>query len=179
MPATISITRAPVLTLWAAVVAERLGHSRDEALTLGRAVAGMNAQAKAVHLGLREATPPGEKGRRRAAAGPQSVELLGRAVPVVRTPRGLRAAKDGKPESAEAVERYLAGKFGDSLAEVRSAMTALAARFTPAELAESAYALYEKFRPEIPAGTRGWGAKGVLDVAGLAKLKPRAAAKRS
>jgi len=40
---TIYINRAPVLTLWAAVVAERLGFSRDEALTLGRAVAGLNA----------------------------------------------------------------------------------------------------------------------------------------
>ena len=36
---TIYINRAPVLTLWAAVVAERLGFRRDEALTLGRAVA--------------------------------------------------------------------------------------------------------------------------------------------
>ena len=40
---TIYINRAPVFTLWAAVVAERLGFRRDEALTLGRAVAGLNA----------------------------------------------------------------------------------------------------------------------------------------
>jgi hypothetical protein len=31
---TITINRAPVLTLWATVVAERLGFDRDEALTL-------------------------------------------------------------------------------------------------------------------------------------------------
>jgi hypothetical protein len=37
---TISINRAPVLTLWTAVVAQRLGFDEDEALTLGRAVAG-------------------------------------------------------------------------------------------------------------------------------------------
>jgi hypothetical protein len=173
MTGTITINRAPVLTLWAAVVAERLGYSRNEALTLGRAMAGMNAQAKAVHLGLREPTPPGERAPKRATSGQQAVELLGRAVPVLRTPKGLRAAKDGKPESADAVERYLAGKFGDSLDGARSAMTALAARFTPDELAANAYALYERFRPEIPAGTRGWGAKGVLDLAALAQLKPR------
>src|ERR1044072_8538772 len=100
MPATISINRAPVLTLWAAVVAERLRAWGDEALTLGRAVAGMNAQAKAVHLGLREATPPGEKGRRRAAAGPQSVELLRRAGSLVRAPPGPRAAKAGQAQAA-------------------------------------------------------------------------------
>jgi hypothetical protein len=40
---TISINRATVLTLWAAVVAQRLGFAEDEALTLGRAVAGLNA----------------------------------------------------------------------------------------------------------------------------------------
>ena len=34
--------RAAVLTLWAAVVAERLGFDRNEALTLGRAVARLN-----------------------------------------------------------------------------------------------------------------------------------------
>ncbi|MCL4395818.1 MAG: hypothetical protein M1482_13625 [Chloroflexi bacterium] len=32
------INRAPVLTLWAVIVAERLGYERDEALTLGKAL---------------------------------------------------------------------------------------------------------------------------------------------
>ena len=36
---TILINRAPVLTLWAAVVAERLGFTWAEALSLGKAVA--------------------------------------------------------------------------------------------------------------------------------------------
>ena len=40
---TISINRAPVLTLWAAVVAQGLGFDEDESLTLGKAVAGLNA----------------------------------------------------------------------------------------------------------------------------------------
>ena len=53
---TIYINRAPVLTLWAAVVAERLGFRRDEALTLGRAVAGLNAYSKEVSLGLDSCT---------------------------------------------------------------------------------------------------------------------------
>lgn len=39
---TVAINRAPVLTLWAAIVAERLGFDWEEALTLGRAVAGLN-----------------------------------------------------------------------------------------------------------------------------------------
>jgi hypothetical protein len=39
----ILINRAPVLTLWATTVAERLGFEPDEALSLGKAVAGLNA----------------------------------------------------------------------------------------------------------------------------------------
>ena len=35
---TIQVNRAPVLTLWATVVAERLGFDHDAAQTLGRAV---------------------------------------------------------------------------------------------------------------------------------------------
>jgi len=80
------VNRAPVLTLWAAVVAEALGFERDEALSLGRTVAGLNAYSKGVSLGLFQATPR----------------------------------------------------------EVK-------------ERAEKAYALYEKFRPEIPPGKKGWG----------------------
>ncbi len=42
----IRINRAPVLTLWAAVVAERFGFNHDEALSLGKALAGLNAQSE-------------------------------------------------------------------------------------------------------------------------------------
>src|SRR5262245_50186635 len=104
------------MTLWAAVVAERLGYTRDEALTLGRAVAGMNAQAKALRVGLREPADPRAKPKRKGGSEPEVVSLLGRAVPVVQTAEGLRSvSKAGKPDSPEAVERYLAGKFGDAL----------------------------------------------------------------
>jgi hypothetical protein len=48
------VNRAPVLTLWAAVVAERLGHPADTALTLGRAVAGSSARIKARSIGREE-----------------------------------------------------------------------------------------------------------------------------
>ena len=57
MSATIRTNRAPVLTLWAAVVAERLGFDRDTALTLGQAVAGLSAYAKGVSLGIIEPSP--------------------------------------------------------------------------------------------------------------------------
>lgn len=42
----VQINRAPVLTLWVAVVAERQGFSREAGLTFGKAISGMLAQSK-------------------------------------------------------------------------------------------------------------------------------------
>jgi len=158
------VNRAPVLTLWAAVVAERLGFDRDEALTLGRAVAGLNAYAKGKALGLFHPRPAEVKRARRRLAGgePMQIALLHRAVPALRTPEGVRALSKGRPIAPESVERYLESKFGDPLPEVRAALTALARSLPPAELAERGFSLYEGFRPEVPPGRRGWGAAGEL-----------------
>ena len=50
------VNRAPMLALWAAGVAEVLGFEHDEALTIGRVVAGLNAYSKGVSLGRFQAT---------------------------------------------------------------------------------------------------------------------------
>ena len=78
---TISINRAPVLTLWAAVVAQRLGFDEDEALTLGKAVAGLNAQAKGRRLGIFK---PHEEKAKKAREKERGERLLD---------RGLRSAR--------------------------------------------------------------------------------------
>jgi hypothetical protein len=162
----IRINRAPVLTIWAAVVAERLGFKRDEALTLGRAVAGLNAYSKGVSLGLIHPAPEAVREQRKKLQKGKTltVALLGRAVPVVQTPEGLRARTKDKPDDPASVTRYLEGKFGEALPDVRAAMDKLARSLPPNQLATRAYGLYEKFRPEVQSGTRGWGAKGELDL---------------
>lgn len=166
MSDVIKINRAPVLTLWAAVVAERLGFDWDEALTLGRAVAGLNAYSKGVSLGLYQPTPEAERERRRKRAKGEvlHVDLLHRAVPAVHTPEGLRALSKDQPIAPSSVERYLQGKFGDRLDDAKRAMERLARSWPPDDLAAHAYDLYEKFRPAIPSGVRGWGAAGDLDL---------------
>jgi hypothetical protein len=168
----VKINRAPVLTLWAAVVAERLGHGQAEALTLGKALAGLNAQSKGRRLGIYAPRSKGETtaGAQEARTLTESVELMGRQIPVVRTRQGLRAADNGEAMEPATVRRYLESKFGDHLAEVRQAMVELARSFPPAELAGRAFALYETFRPQIPKGERGWGVAGDLDLALLTKL---------
>lgn len=168
----IKINRAPVMTLWAVVVAERLGYEPDTALSLGKAVAGLNAQSKGRAIGIYKGG--GEGGKPGEAAGeapePDFVYLLGRPVPTVDTEQGLRASIREKVVESEPVETYLTKKFGDDLDAVRAAMQQLAAAFEPGELADQAYQLYEKFRPSIPKGKRGWGAAGDLDLATLRAL---------
>jgi hypothetical protein len=167
----VTINRAPVLTLWAAVVAERLGLDRDEALTMGKALSGLTAHARGVRLGIYEPTPETVSDKRKALQQGEeiSIDLMGRAIPAVHTEDGLRAVSRGKPIKPAEVDRYLASKFGDDLDDVRQAMTVLAESMPAAELARQAFRLYEGFRPEVKAGTAGWGAEGELD---LAKLAP-------
>jgi len=171
---SVSINRAPVLTLWASVVAEQLGFDREEALTLGKSVAGLTAQAKGQRLGI--FTPSPEAVRRQRAekskkAGVFSVALLGRAVPVLHTAEGVRAVgKDQAPVEPASVEKYLKSKFGESLPVVRRAMEQLAQSRAPEQLAEEAFRLYEAFRPSVPAGESGWGAKGTLSLAKIYQL---------
>ena len=76
----ITINRAPVLTLWAAVVAERLGFDPDEALTLGKALAGLTAQSKGQRLGIFTPSPDAvckERAKKAKAAGVFRVALSG------------------------------------------------------------------------------------------------------
>ena len=161
----IKINRAPVLTLWATIVAERLGYSKNESLTFGKAVAGLNAQSKGRRLGIYEEKSEEDKKEGKKKEKPvEFIELLGRGIPAVKTPQGLRAAIKGEEIDPESVEKYLKQKFGDDLDEASTAMEKLAKAFKPKQLESEAYGLYEKFRPKIPEGTKGWGAKGELDL---------------
>jgi len=65
-PDRILINRAPVLALSAAIVAERLGFDHEEALSMGKAVAGLTAQRKGRRLGIFAPTPEALKKARQA-----------------------------------------------------------------------------------------------------------------
>jgi hypothetical protein len=174
---TLQINRAPVLTLWASIVAEGVGFDHQAALTLGKAVAGLNAQSKGRRLGIYH-TPEsieGGEGQKKVGLGEDIwVEVCGRPIPAKHTEDGVRAVVKDKPIEPASVEKYLVGKFGEALEDVRQAMIELASSYTPEELAARAYGLYERFRPEISSGKSGWGQKGELDlelVRSLAKRK--------
>lgn len=176
MADSIKINRAPVLTLWSAVVAERLGYKRDEALTLGKALAGLNAQSKGQRLGIYSRSEEelekktSEKAKERKDGDSVMVEVVGRPIPAVQTKDGLRAAIKGEAIDPGSVERYLDKKFGENLADVRAVLESLAESYPPQELKRSAYGLYEQFRPSVPEGVRGWGAMGELSLDKIRKM---------
>ena len=169
-PDVVQVNRAPVLTLWATVVAERLGYDRDEALSLGKALAGLNAQAKGRSLGIYKPAEKPEAARRIRRDEEFRVFLLGRPVPAKNTETGVRALNKDTIIDPAGVKRYLEGKFGDQLNTVEKAMSTLAKAFAPEDLADRAFGLYERFRPAIPEGVQGWGAKGELDLALIISL---------
>jgi hypothetical protein len=161
----ILINRAPVLTLWATTVAERLGFDEDEALSLGKAVAGLNAQSKGRRLGIYKPVPQEVKKARARKRGEEFfVDICGWQVPAINTTDGVRAVTKNQAIEAKTVEQYLESKFGESLGTARSAMRDLAKAFRPEQLSKNAFSLYEEFRPAIPEGVKGWGAKGNLDI---------------
>ena len=134
-------------------------------MSLAKGVTGLTAQAKGRSLGIFN---PVEKNpadaRKKKASEDFSIQLLGKHMPVRNTEEGIRSLNKGKEVGPESVEKYLKSKFGDDLDAATEAMEALAKSMPRKELAERAFGLYEKFRPNIPAGTKGWGAKGVLDL---------------
>jgi hypothetical protein len=167
----ILVNRAPVLTLWATTVAERFGFDQDEALTLGKAVAGLTAQSKGRRLGIYKPVPQEVKLARARKRGEEFlIEICGRQVTAINTADGVRAVIKDKPIEAKSVERYLESKFGESLGPVRAAMRDLAKAFRPEQPMKNAFTLYEKFRPAIPEGVTGWGAKGNLDIGRIQSL---------
>lgn len=125
------MNRAPVLTPWAAV-AERLGVRRNEALTLGRAVAGLNAQSKGRRLDIFK--PDEEKAataRKKELHQRFLFEVCGRAVSVINTEDDVRATMRGKLITSASVEGYFQWRFGDGLVRVRE----VAKAYRPNELA--------------------------------------------
>ncbi|MBN2466423.1 hypothetical protein JXD38_12455, partial [candidate division WOR-3 bacterium] len=119
--------------------------------------------SKGQRLGIYTRKEKGEE-RREEREKRDAVELMGREIPVIRMTEGVRAVNKNAQVSPESTQAYLESKFGEHLAAVRAAMEELARAFKPDVLAARAFALYAQFRPQIPDGVKGWGAKGNLDL---------------
>ncbi|GAQ87993.1 hypothetical protein KFL_003920130 [Klebsormidium nitens] len=166
----VTINRAPTLTLWVATVAERQGYKAEEALTFGKYVSGVFAQSKGKSIGVIEADPEKEaqvkEAKREQRRGLDKVPVFGMNITVKKTPEGQVRALEagGKPIEPRTVKAYLHRAFKDRLDDAQKAMEALAAAYPAEEVGKKAYHLYERFRPTVPQGKKGWGGKGELDL---------------
>ncbi|XP_024356812.1 uncharacterized protein [Physcomitrium patens] len=155
----IKINRAPVLTMWVAAVAERQGFTFDEAVTFGKSIAGLFAHAKGKRIGVVEDTPS-----KKSKKDMEKFEVFGCSVYGKTTAKGRFALESGKAIAPNVVKAYLQRAFKDDYDRVRETFELLANSFSPEEIGSKAYDLYEKFRPDIPDGSRGWGARGLLNL---------------
>jgi hypothetical protein len=165
----ITMNRAPDLSLWSFVVARRLGHSHDTALSLAKAITGMTAYAKALGLVEERDTDPSKRSKA-PEQNQKFIVFMGRRIPVANSPSEPLALEDGKPIQPLSAEKYITSKFGESRGAVYAAIVKLARSRPPAKLANEAFHLYEEFRPTIPAGVAGWREASVLDLDKIDRL---------
>ncbi|OZJ04143.1 hypothetical protein BZG36_02842 [Bifiguratus adelaidae] len=173
-----NINRAPVMNAWAAIVALRSGYQWAEALSLAKVYTELNARAKGQSLGIIQ-----EKDNKTEPLLLQSnaVMLMGRLIPAKKVqmtlstePQYRAMSSDDYPVHPRASLDYLERSFGgrDQLALVLGGMDVLAKSLSQDELQLSTipYQLYEKFRPFVEFGVKGWGAKGKLSMATVVGL---------
>ncbi|KAL1747731.1 hypothetical protein HDZ31DRAFT_31287 [Schizophyllum fasciatum] len=172
------VNRAPLMTAWASVVAERLGFAREEALSIASAFTEMNAITKGVSLGIYD------KGKSKAldAGGTQPyVDLMGRRVALFRL-QGARgedaqwralAPREGKPVAPSAAFAYISRALRHTAPYVVGALRLLAASYAPDELNTKGYALYAEFRPVV----EGWGQRSEVSCDTILALREAGAVK--
>jgi hypothetical protein len=183
------INRSPVLTLWAAMVAKHLYHlSLDEALSLGSAFASQTAQAKGQALGIyssdtitsarndnsttkikEDETPQNDSA---TIATTHDYQLMGQTIctkqlHATNGPVVLRAVSNDKLVDPHSAWSHLRKRFGTALGYVMAQMDAACTAAGEEELRRTAYRYYMHIRPNIPSGTRGWGAHGRLETSKL------------
>lgn len=126
------------LTLWGTTVAQRVGFDWQEALSIGRASATQEVYpngAKHVHF---RPTPATVRRRRSTTTPGQTIaiDLLGRAILVVRTGGGFRALHRGKIIDPISVDHALMRRISEKKYLILcAALMRLARSMTPTELA--------------------------------------------
>ncbi|OBZ70197.1 hypothetical protein A0H81_09990 [Grifola frondosa] len=160
------INRAPIMTAWAFVVAERLGFQREEALSVASVYTEMNAITKGVSLGIFEEGK--NKGMEASRHGAQPyVELMGRR-PLYQTASShWRALSAGAPVPPTPAFSYITRALRQTTPHILGALRLLAASYPPAELNSRGFALYADFRPSV----EGWGKRGEVHCSRILALR--------
>ena len=174
---TVTINRAPVLTLWAAVVAERLGsRSRRGAYAwqvcrrTDRTVEGKKARDLYALAGGYTPAASGEGESRgrvpRRAPGPGSACVAHR--------RGPKGSGQGPEASVPCDRREIPRSEVRRSAPRRAACDGITRKVTgPRGVGRGSIPALRGVPARVPAGESGWGAKGTLNLKKIEKLERR------
>lgn len=163
------VNRAPLMTAWATVVAERLGFEREEALSIASVYTEMNAISKGVSLGLFDKSREKEIEPIKDSTQPY-VDLLGRRIPLYRTQNETwRALDNTSPALPSTAFSYISRAFRQTTPYVIGALRLLAESFPPPELNNKGFGLYAEFRPDVD----GWGKRGEVRCEQILSLRKK------
>ncbi|KAL4076062.1 hypothetical protein J3A83DRAFT_4089915 [Scleroderma citrinum] len=160
------VNRAPLMTAWAMIVAERLGFQREEALSIASVYTEMNAVTKGVSLGLID-----ESRKKEIETLPEGkqpyVDLMGRR-PLYQT-RSSKwlALSGGSPALPSTAFSYVSRSLRQTTSYVMGSLRLLADSYSAQELNEEGYSLYADFRPTV----NEWGKRGEVRCARILSLK--------
>ncbi|KAJ7498834.1 hypothetical protein FB451DRAFT_1358267 [Mycena latifolia] len=146
------VNRAPLMTAWCTLVAERLGFQREEALSIASVFTELNAISKGVSMGIyKQGT---ERAMEASKGGSQPyVELMGRR-PLFQTQTSQwRALSNGTAVQPSTAFSYISRALRQTTPHIIGALRLLVESFTPQEINAKAWGLYAEFRPEV----KGWG----------------------
>ncbi|THH08656.1 hypothetical protein EW145_g2574 [Phellinidium pouzarii] len=160
------VNRAPVMTAWATIVAERMGFKREEALSIASAYTEMNAISKGVSLGIFEQGKGKGMEIRKGESQPY-VDLMGRRPVYTNRSSEWRALVKSEPVEPATAFAYVSRAFRQTLPFITGAMRLLAETFSPLELNEKGFGLYAEFRPEVD----GWGKRAEMRCSTILSLR--------
>ncbi|KAI6130447.1 hypothetical protein EDD16DRAFT_1542226 [Pisolithus croceorrhizus] len=164
---TAVVNRAPVMTAWAMIVAERLGFDREESLSIASVYTEANAVSKGVSLGLIE-----ERRKKDVETLPEGkqpyVDFMGRRIPLYQTRKSKwLALSGGSPVSPGTAFSYISRSFRQTTPYVMGSLRLLAESYSSQRLNELGYSLYADFRPAVD----DWGKRGELRCARILSLR--------
>ncbi|KAI0307152.1 hypothetical protein B0F90DRAFT_1807827 [Multifurca ochricompacta] len=173
---SVVVNRAPIMMAWACVVAERLGFSREEALSIASVYTSMNAINKGVSLGIYDKKREVELKAAQAGGAQPYVDLLSRRVPLYCTATGswrgftTEDSGGGGGASPAAAYGYITRALRQTTPAVLGAMYLLAQSYSdPMELNRMGFSLYADFRPDV----NEWGKRGELRCETLLGLRKK------
>ncbi|KAJ6628697.1 hypothetical protein B0H10DRAFT_1940108 [Mycena sp. CBHHK59/15] len=162
------VNRAPLMTAWSTLVAERLGFQREEALSIASVYTELNAISKGVALGVFKEGK--ERGMEASKGGSQPyVELMGRR-PLFQTQNSQwRALSNGTAVPPSTAFSYISRALRQTTPHIMGALRLLVESFTPQEINAKAWGLYAEFRPDV----KGWGERSEVKCETILALRKK------